>query len=200
MANRRLFRLKRLWWDTRIELWAWKLFILGSIPGNIGKKMRKLLLLKEFGECGENPTILERFVVDNPKGLFIGDNFICNRGCHINAGGTVRIGNDVLLGPGTKIWSVNHRFGDLSIPIGRQGYVHAEVIIGDGVWVGANVFIAPGVNIGERSVIGACSVLTRSVPPFSMVVGNPGKVIKTFKDDTLKQKMCQTLYFKKEGK
>lgn len=180
MKNRRFYPLKRLWWNTRSEMFLWKIFLLRIIPGNIGIQLRRLLLLKEFASCGENTTILEGLIVDNPKGLFIGNNFICNRGCHINAGGTVRIGNGVLLGPNVKIWSVNHKFDDLSIPIIQQGYKYGEVVIGDDVWIGANVFIAPGVNIGKRSVIGACTVLTKSVSPFSMVVGNPGKVIKTF--------------------
>ncbi|MHB8481164.1 MAG: DapH/DapD/GlmU-related protein [Nitrospiria bacterium] len=172
--------LKDTMWNIRADLSIWKNVFLRSIPGNLGIQLRRKFLIKEFGACGENPTILEGFIVDNPQGLYVGDNFICNRGCHFNSGGIVRIGNNVLLGPNVKIWSVNHRFDDISIPINEQGYAYAEVVIGDDVWIGANSFIVPGVNIGRRSILGACTVLTKSVPPFSMVVGNPGKVIKTF--------------------
>jgi acetyltransferase-like isoleucine patch superfamily enzyme len=171
--------LKRFRWKVKGELFIWKMYLLRVIPGVIGISIRKKFLVKRFARYGENPCILEGFIVDNPSGLFIGDNFICNRNCHVNAGGTIRIGNNVMLGPGVKIWSVNHRFDDPSIPISKQGYEYAEVNIGDDVWVGSNVFISPGVTIGTRCIIGACTVLTKSVEPFSLVVGNPGKVIKT---------------------
>lgn len=174
-----IYRLKKFRWDILAEVLIWKMYLMRLLPGNIGIRIRKKYLVNKFAYCGENPRILEGFIIDNPSGLFIGDNFICNRHCHINAGGTIKIGNNVMLGPGVKIWSVNHRFDDLSIPIREQGYKYAAVNIGDDVWIGSNVFIAPGVVIGDRCVIGSCTVVTKSVPPYSVVVGNPGRVIKT---------------------
>jgi acetyltransferase-like isoleucine patch superfamily enzyme len=173
-----LRKLGKFYWNIKDELSVWKFFVLRIIPGQIGIRLRQIFLSKTFMSCGDKPRILEGFIIDNPEGLSIGDNFICNRCCHINAGGIVRIGNNVMLGPGVKIWSVNHRFDDLSIPVIKQGYDYAEVNIEDDVWIGSSVFVAPGVNIGTRSVIGAGSVLTKSVAPFSLVVGNPGKVIR----------------------
>ena len=169
--------------SMRYELRAWKFKICGEIPGNMGVVVRRALLCKEFEACGENVMILEGLVVDNPQGLSIGSNFACNRGCHFNAGGKISIGNDVLIGPGVKIWSVNHNFADVDTPVIQQGYTRGQVTIEDGVWIGANVCVLPGVTIGAKSVVGAATVLTKSVPPFSLVVGNPGRVLRSLKTD-----------------
>jgi maltose O-acetyltransferase len=177
-----IYKIRKFVWDVKEEVRTWKLFLLGAVPGRIGMALRRIFLVKAFAHCGENPEIDEGFVVFNPQELSVGDNFICNIHCTINAGGVVKIGNDVMIGPDVKIWSVNHRFDNLTIPIREQDYNYAEVNIDNDVWIGANVFVAPGVSIGKRSVIGACTVVTKSVPPFSLVVGNPGEVIKTFEE------------------
>lgn len=124
---------------------------------------------------------MEGLVVNNPHKLFVGDNFLCNIHCYINAGGTVTIGNNVLLGPFVKIWSVNHRFDDLETPVWQQGWDMEPVVIEDNVWVGAGVFVAPGVTVGERSIVAAGTVLTKPVSSFSLVGGNPGRIIKNLK-------------------
>lgn len=181
--KRLIYKLKKMRWDLKDEMDSWVMFFLRTIPGGIGIGLRKILLVRKFGCCGENPVILEGFKIDNPKSLFLGNNFRSNRGCYINAGGTVRIGNDVLLGPDVKIWSVNHQFEDVSIPFSQQGYKYAEVIIEDNVWIAANVFIAPGVRVGKRSIVGAGTVLTKSVPAYSFVAGNPGRVVRTLQKE-----------------
>jgi acetyltransferase-like isoleucine patch superfamily enzyme len=99
-------------------------------------------------------------------------------GAHINAKAGVQIGNDCLIADGAKIWSINHQFDNPQLLISEQGYVHGPVEIGDDVWIAANAIILPGVTIGRGAVVGAGSVVTKDVPPFTVVVGVPAKPIK----------------------
>src|SRR5690606_13730549 len=95
----------------------------------------------------------------------------------INGGGGVTIGEWVGIGPDSKIWSVNHRFEDPETPLLLQGYEKQPVVIEDDVWLGANVFIAPGVTIGRGTIVAAGSVVNKNIPAFALVCGNPGRVI-----------------------
>ena len=92
--------------------------------------------------------------------------------------GGLKIGNGVRIGPHTVVIPSNHNFDRIDIPIFKQGETMLGIIIEDDVWIGANCTICDGVVIGEGSVIGAGSVVTRNIPPFSVAVGSPAKVIK----------------------
>lgn len=93
--------------------------------------------------------------------------------------GGVDIGNDVMMGPNCTIYTQNHRFDQLDIPMIKQGFYEEEkVTIEDDVWIGGNVTILPGVVIGKGAVVGASTVVTKSVPEYSVFVGNPGRVVK----------------------
>jgi acetyltransferase-like isoleucine patch superfamily enzyme len=97
---------------------------------------------------------------------------------YIEASGGVEIGRYFHTGRGLTIYSTNHKYEKAeSIPYGKE-YIAGPVVIKDFVWCGANVIIVPGVTIGEGSVIGAGSVVTKDVPDGAVVGGNPAKVIK----------------------
>ena len=113
------------------------------------------------------------------RNLIIGTNSIWNEGCWINARGGIEIGSNVLIGPHCIIQSQNHVFEDVTKPICLQGYVRKPVKIEDDCWIGARVIILPGVHIGRGSVIGAGSVVTKSIPPYSVAVGSPARVIRS---------------------
>jgi acetyltransferase-like isoleucine patch superfamily enzyme len=117
----------------------------------------------------------------NRQGLRVGSNSCWHRGCFIDALGGVSIGENVIIGPNVVIHSANHRFNDLDTPIMRQGHDCAAVTIEDDCWIGANVVILPGVHVGRGCVVGAGSVVTKSLPAFSVVVGNPA-VVKKFRN------------------
>ena len=111
------------------------------------------------------------------KNTSIGHNSGVGRGCIINNG--VTIGDNVMMGPDVLIYTQNHCISDLKIPMRMQGMSEIKpVFIEDDCWIGARVCILPGVVIGKGSVIGACAVVSKSIPPYSVAVGNPAKVVK----------------------
>jgi maltose O-acetyltransferase len=88
------------------------------------------------------------------------------------------IGNNVIMGPDVKIFTRNHKYDSVDIPIQFQGHTEEKVTIGNDVWLGANVIITPGVNIGNHVIVAAGSVVTKDIPDFAIVGGVPAKVIK----------------------
>ena len=95
-----------------------------------------------------------------------------------NPAGLVRIGSGVRIGAHCMIIGGNHRFSDPSTPIHKQGIEPKPIVICDDVWIGGNVNIIAGVTIGSGCVIGAGSVVTHDIPPMSVAVGAPAKVIR----------------------
>lgn len=116
--------------------------------------------------------------------ISIGDDFCASEYCHIGAINSIEIGNHVLLG--SKVYITDHQHGttalsDLKLnPQERQLSGKGSVKIEDSVWIGDGVVILPGVTIGRNSVLGANCVVTSNVPPYSVVVGIPAKIIKSY--------------------
>lgn len=158
------------------ELKLWINAILKGIPGRIGCRIRNLLLPYNYGS---NVTIWENTHIDYPSRLIVGNHVSINRNCVLNASGSIKIGNDVLIGPNVIIYSQNHNYKKKDIPIRLQGYTRKEVVIGDNVWIGANTIILPGVTIGRNSIVGANSLVNKDVPENTLVAGNPSRVIKS---------------------
>lgn len=103
-------------------------------------------------------------------------------GIGVNASihGTCVIGKYVMMGENCTIITRNHAHGRTDIPMMHQGFEEERpVCIEDDVWIGDNVTILPGVNIGKGSIIGAGAVVTHDIPPYSVAVGIPAKVIKS---------------------
>jgi acetyltransferase-like isoleucine patch superfamily enzyme len=96
---------------------------------------------------------------------------------------SIIIEDDVMLGSGIHIYVNNHRFDQPDIPLIDQGHYPAEhVKIETGSWIGAGVIILPGVTIGRNSVIGAGSVVVKSIPSYSLAVGVPAKVVRAISE------------------
>lgn len=129
--------------------------------------------------CGKNVNIEKNAEFDSS--VRIGNNSGLGINCRIAP--QVTIGDNVMMGPDVLIYTQNHKFSDVYRNMDEQGFDDLkEVHIGDNVWIGARVIILPGVNIGEGSVIGAGAVVSKDVPPFSVFVGNPGRVVKYRKE------------------
>ena len=123
-------------------------------------------------------SVVESFAcINNAVGdVIIGDH--TRIGLHNTIIGPVEIGNHVNLAQGITVTALNHNFSDTNKRIDEQGVSTNPVTIEDDVWVGANAVILPGVTIGEHCVIAAGAVVTKDVPPHSLVAGVPAKVIK----------------------
>ena len=125
-----------------------------------------------------NYSVIESFAcINNAVGdVIIGDH--TRIGLHNTIIGPVDIGSHVNLAQGITVTALNHNFSDTKKRIDEQGVITNPVTIEDDVWVGANAVILPGVTIGEHCVVAAGAVVTKDVPPHSLVAGVPAKVIK----------------------
>jgi len=125
-----------------------------------------------------NYSVIESFAcINNAVGdVIIGDH--TRIGLHNTIIGPVEIGSHVNLAQGITVTALNHNFSDTNKRIDEQGVSTNPVTIEDDVWVGANAVILPGVTIGKHCVVAAGAVVTKDVPPHSLVAGVPAKVIK----------------------
>lgn len=116
----------------------------------------------------------------NPENIFIGERTNINRQCMLWAGkhSKIILGADCLLGPGVKIISSKYQVEGIDI-IRNYPQFEKDIIIGNDVWLGANSIILPGVQIGNGAIIGAGTVVTKSVADFDVVVGIPALKIKS---------------------
>lgn len=141
--------------------------------------LRPLLYRPFFGKMGKGVSLADHIRFARLKNIFLGDNIFINFYSGLFASdSTITIGNCVMIGPYTRIFTQNHRYDDPDTPMFQQGYDSKPVIIEDDVWIGANCTILPGVRIGKGSVIGAGAVVTKDIPAFSVAGGVPAKVIK----------------------
>ena len=159
------------------ELSSFGFWLVANIPHGLGARIRALVLPLILGHLGRNTVVQSGMRITHPKRVSIGSNCNVGQDVFITGGGGVRIGDWVGLGPDVKIWSVNHRFDDPDRPWLLQGWELKEVVIEDDVWLGAGVFVMAGVTIGKGAIISAGTVLNKTVPPYSVVAGNPGRVI-----------------------
>jgi acetyltransferase-like isoleucine patch superfamily enzyme len=126
---------------------------------------------------------------DSKLTLRIDDNVSLGRRCTISAANRVLIGSNVLVGPNVLIVDHNHNYKDIHRPIRQQGWSrNGYIVIEQNCWIGANVVIigSKGITIGQGSVIGANTVVTKSVPKFSVVAGNPCKILSHY-DESAQQ-------------
>ena len=123
-------------------------------------------------------SVIESFAcINNAVGdVIIGDH--TRIGLHNTIIGPVTIGSHVNLAQGITVTALNHNFEDSDKRIDEQGVSTTPVTIEDDMWIGANAVILPGVTIGNHSVVAAGAVVTKNVPPHSLVAGVPAKIIK----------------------
>jgi acetyltransferase-like isoleucine patch superfamily enzyme len=114
----------------------------------------------------------------------IGDRCLIGKGSGIVGHFSIEIGDDVWTGHNVYITDQNHGYQDVTLPISVQTMPEKPVRIGNGSWLGYGSVILPGADIGEHVVIGANSVVTGSIPSFSVAVGSPARVIRQYIDGT----------------
>ncbi|PKG22600.1 sugar O-acetyltransferase [Niallia nealsonii] len=137
---------------------------------------RNQIIQKLFHSVGENAWIESPFNCDYGYNITIGDNFYTNTNCTILDCAKVTIGNNVLIGPNVSLYTPNHA---MDAEERKAGYEKSLPInIGDNVWIGGSVTIVPGVTIGDNTIIGAGSVVTKDIPANVIVAGVPCRVIR----------------------
>lgn len=127
-----------------------------------------------------NPRIHPTASLRCGKNIYLGKNSHINQYCCIWASENSKIilGDNLLMGPGVKIFSSNHSYNDLSLPMNVQPFTEKDISIGNDVWIGANAVITAGVKIGDGSIVAAGAVVTKDIPPYCIAGGVPAKVIK----------------------
>lgn len=150
------------------------LFEIHSLPP--GEPEKQLLFKKLLGSTGESFVIEKGFHCDYGYNIHIGENFYANVNCTILDCAEVKIGKNVLFAPNAGIYTAGHPL-DTTLRVAGQEFAY-PVTIGDNVWLGAHVAVLPGVTIGENTVIGAGSVVTKNIPANVVAVGNPCRVVK----------------------
>lgn len=184
------------------EIFEWTSALIGVIPGAIGRRLRGGYYGLRFCSAGRDISIGLRTEMRCPKNISVGDHFNVDAGCFFSAcgdgnliignsfganggvrviadcGGSITIGDDVIVGPNVVIRASNHRFADIERPIRQQGHVAQTVRVGSDVWIGANAVILPGVVIGNHAVVAAGAVVSRDVPEYAIVAGVPAQVMR----------------------
>lgn len=145
-----------------------------SRRGKIFKKIRVFFAKKIMKKVGKNVNI-ETGALFNPQ-VEIGDNSGVGVNCELV--GKVIIGKNVMMGPEVIFYSINHEFRNKNLTIIEQGYQKEEpVVVEDDVWIGRRAIILPGVTIKKGTVVGAGAIVTKTFPEYSIIAGNPAKVI-----------------------
>ncbi|MEW2288409.1 sugar O-acetyltransferase [Streptomyces sp. NPDC047841] len=150
-------------------------------PGRTDR--RRALLLAIFGSVGERTVLLPPFHAGFGSNVHIGDDFFGNVNLTFVDDVDIRIGDGVMIAPSVTLTTTGHPvhparradFGRFSEPI----------VIEDKVWIGSNAVVLPGVRIGYGSVIGAGSVVSRDIPPMSVAVGTPCRVVRPITEEDL---------------
>ena len=164
-----------------MPLTHWMLFFKSSMNS---------LCKRKFKSFGTNSEFRPGSYAEACSKISIGANVVIRSGSFLFAdpspnGGSIIIEDKVLIGPGVHIYTNNHYFADTCVPIFDQGYptptVNNSVHLLAGCWIGAGSIILPGVSVGRNSVIGAGSVVTKSIPEFVVVAGNPARVLRALK-------------------
>ena len=142
----------------------------------LNREERQAAIGKLLGGTGKNCVVEQPLFCTYGYNTTVGDNFFLNVNCKLMDSGKINIGDNVFIAPNVCIITEEHAM-DTAQRIQGLEYTH-PVTIGDNVWICAGVIVLPGVTIGANSVIGAGSVVTKDIPPDSLAVGNPCKVIR----------------------
>ena len=152
----------------------------GSWPNLFQQEIRAFFAQFFLAKAGKKINI-QRFSYFSHR-CTIGD--YSGIGEHSHLYGVVEIGKYVMMGSHCTIYTQNHAFSRTDIPMCFQGAQNEKkVIIDDDVWIGGNVTILPGVHVHKGSIIGASAVVTKDVPEYSIVAGNPAIIIKYRKNE-----------------
>ena len=185
---------------AQLKLWAqkWRWYQRGALPWNRARIHWEFMRRSAFVRWPVHGNVLDALLdgrlevgaqvllepgvwltAPAPARIRIGTGSFLNLGVMVASGGLVEIGAHCMLANGCFVSDSSHRFSDPDLPVPWQGFTSkGPTRIGDNVWMGAGVVVTSGVTIGERSVIGANSVVTSDIPPYSVAAGAPARVLR----------------------
>lgn len=146
------------------------------------KEIREIFAKLTGKPVNDTLSIFPPFYTDCGKNITIGNRVFFNSGCKFQDQGGITIDDGVLLGHNVVLATLNHCMN----PEQRANLEPAPIHIGKNVWIGSNATVLPGVTIGDGAAIAAGAIVTKDVPPFTVVGGTPAKVIKTIEQEDTK--------------
>lgn len=160
--------------DARLIAAAWIGWVYNDLISHLpSRRLRSLVLQLWLKSVGQGSGVQMHCRILRGTGISLGDRSVINFGCLLDGRQhTIEIGRDVSIGPEAAILTLGHdprspEFADLGGPVS----------IGDHAWIGFRAIVLPGISIGEGAVVGAGAVVSRDVPPFTIVAGNPARPI-----------------------
>lgn len=152
------------------------------VVGRPSNWLRVFLVKRIFKKSGKIVTVNRKAYFGNGANIEIGDYSGIGANCVLP--NNIKMGNYIMMAPDVHILSVNHRFDRTDIPMGLQGEAEKPVTeIGNDCWIGTRVIMTPGRKVALGSIIAAGSVLTKDFPEYSIVGGNPAKLIRSRKNE-----------------
>lgn len=149
----------------------------------ICRRVRKDIVPFNLFSLGRKSVIEDFSIINN----MVGDVIVGNES-RVGIGnvviGPVTIGNNVIIAQGVVLSGLDHNYKDTTLTISNQGVSTSLIKVEDDVWIGANVLITKGITIGAHSIVAGGSVVTKDVPPQTIVAGNPAKAVKKFDSTT----------------
>ncbi|PYZ95115.1 acetyltransferase [Salipaludibacillus keqinensis] len=137
---------------------------------------KESLLRKLFGSAGKNVFLEPPFFCDYGSNIHVGDDFFANFNCTFLDVCSITIGDRCMIAPQVQIYTATHPLDPTERSSGKE--FGKPVVIGHDVWIGGGAIINPGVTIGNNAVIGSGSVVTKDVPDYAVVGGNPARILK----------------------
>ncbi len=185
--------------DAELWLAKWRWYERNALPWNRARIHYEFMRRRAFARWPVHGNLLEAFAegrlevgadtllephvwltAPGSARIRIGSGTFLNIAVMVASQALVEIGDHCMFANGCFVTDSSHRFDDPNLPVPWQGFTtKGPTRIGDNVWCGAHVVVTGGVSIGERSVIGAGSVVTGDIPPFSVAAGAPAKVLRT---------------------
>lgn len=145
--------------------------------GSLFKAFRAFVGRRLLAQCGDRVNIEHGATFGRGDKIWLGHDSDLGIDCDLR--GEVHIGNYSFMGPEVIIWTTNHRIDRLDIPMMHQGTTPEQPVwIGNDVWIGTRAILLAGVHVGDHAVVAAGAVVTKDVPEWAIVGGNPARVIR----------------------